>query len=66
LPDGLVVHPNGTIFGSGPGGVYVLSPEGKLLGRILTLGRCSNCTLTPDNKWLYITADSQLCRIAIK
>lgn len=65
LPDGLVVSKSGTIFGSGPGGVYVMDPEGKLLGRILTGGRCSNCTLSADGRWLYITADSQLCRIAI-
>jgi gluconolactonase len=66
LPDGLAVHPSGVIFGSGPGGVYVLTPDAKLLGRIITGGRVSNCTLSPDNAWLYITADSQLCRIALK
>jgi gluconolactonase len=66
LPDGLAVHPGGTIFGSGPGGIYVLTPEGKLLGRLITGGRVSNCALTPDAAWLYITADSQLCRIALR
>jgi len=66
LPDGLAVGPDGTIFGSGPGGIYVFNPEGKLLGRIITEGRVSNCTLTPDAAWLYITADSQLCRIALR
>lgn len=66
LPDGLAVGANGTIFGSGPGGIYVFNPEGKLLGRFITGGRTSNCALTPDGAWLYITADSQLCRIALR
>lgn len=65
LPDGLAVAPSGTIFGSGPGGIYVFTAEGKLLGRILTGGRTSNCTLSPGGDWLYITADSRLCRIAL-
>lgn len=66
LPDGLAVGPDGTIFGSGPGGIYVLQPDGKLLGRIITGGRTSNCALSPDADWLYITADSRLCRIALR
>jgi gluconolactonase len=65
LPDGLTVSPSGIIFGSGPGGIYVLSPEGKLLGRLITGGRTSNCTIGADGVSLYITADDKLCRIAI-
>ncbi len=66
LPDGLTIAPNGTIFGSGPGGVYVLTPEGKLLGRLITGGRTSNCTIGADTHSLYITADDKLCRIGIR
>lgn len=66
LPDGLAVAADGTIFGSGPGGIYVLKPDGKLLGRIITGGRTSNCTFSPEGDWLYITADSRLCRIAVR
>jgi len=66
LPDGLAVAADGTIFGSGPGGIYVLKPDGKLIGRIITGERTSNCCLSPDGLWLYITADSRLCRIAVK
>lgn len=66
LPDGLTVAADGTIFGSGPGGIYVLTPEGKLLGRLITGGRTSNCTFGADGKSLYITADDKLCRIAIR
>ena len=66
LPDGMTVAKDGTIFGSGPGGIYVLSPKGKLLGRILTEGRVSNCSFDTDQTHLYITADKFLCRVKMK
>lgn len=34
LPDGLKVDTNGNIYATGPGGVWVFSPEGKHLGTI--------------------------------
>jgi len=66
LPDGLAVAGDGTIFGSGPGGIYVMTPDGKLLGRIITGGRTSNCTFDKNQTTLYITADSYLCRVKLK
>lgn len=66
LPDGLAVARNGVLFGSGPGGIYVITPEGKLLGRLITGGRTSNCTFSDDGKSLYITADAYLCRVRMK
>jgi gluconolactonase len=66
LPDGLAVAKDGTVFGSGPGGIYVFTPEGKLLGRLITAGRTSNCGFDADQKTLYITADSYLCRVQMK
>ncbi|MCO8121928.1 SMP-30/gluconolactonase/LRE family protein [Stieleria sp. TO1_6] len=66
LPDGLAVAADGTLFASGPGGIYVMNPDGKLLGRILTAGRVSNCTFDSDQKHLYITADNFLCRVTLK
>ncbi|MCC9601403.1 SMP-30/gluconolactonase/LRE family protein [Stieleria sp. JC731] len=66
LPDGMTVAKDGTLFASGPGGIYVISPEGKLLGRILTEGRVSNCTFDNEQKYLYMTADDFLCRVQMK
>ncbi len=66
LPDGMAVAKNGTLFGSGPGGIYVMSPQGKLYGRIITGGRTSNCTFDSQQKSLFITADSYLCRVQLK
>lgn len=67
LPDGMCVDSTGTIWASGPGGIYVLNPAGELLGRLLTGERTSNCTLGgPNGKTLFITADSYLCRVILK
>tara|TARA_R110002049_G_scaffold27321_2_gene94173 strand:- start:346496 stop:347488 length:993 start_codon:yes stop_codon:yes gene_type:complete len=66
LPDGLAVAKDGTIFGSGPGGIYVITPQGKLIGRLVTGGRTSNCTFDAKGSYLYITADQYLCRVPIK
>ncbi|MCA9133909.1 MAG: SMP-30/gluconolactonase/LRE family protein [Planctomycetales bacterium] len=62
LPDGMVVDAAGNLWASGPGGIYVLDRQGKLLGRVVTGQATSNCTLGPDG-FLYMTADSYLCRI---
>ena len=67
LPDGMAVDQAGNIFGTGPGGVFVFSPAGKLLGRISTGERTSNCTFGgADGSQLYITADTYVCRIQTK
>ncbi len=65
LPDGLCVHPSGTLFSTGPGGVLVISPEGEHLGTIKTTQTTSNCTFDSDYSNLYITADMYLLRVNI-
>jgi gluconolactonase len=62
-PDGLKVDREGNLFATGPGGVYVITPQGKLLGRIDTGERTANCAWGDDGSMLYITADTYLCRI---
>jgi gluconolactonase len=66
LPDGLKVHSSGTLFATGPGGVLVISSDGKHLGTILTENGTANCTFDSDEKYLYMTADGYLMRIALK
>jgi gluconolactonase len=64
LPDGLKLDAEGNIWTSGPGGILILSPEGKLLGKIETAGEnASNCAWGNDGSMLYITVDGYLCRI---
>jgi gluconolactonase len=63
LPDGLKVDNKGNLFATGPGGVLVISPEGKHLGTILTGEPTANCAWGNDGSVLYITASHDLCRI---
>lgn len=66
LPDGLKVLPSGIILATGPGGVWVLSPQGEHLGTIQTGVSAANVALSSDNRWLYITATNYLLRIALQ
>ncbi len=63
LPDGLKADKDGNLFATGPGGVYIFRPDGKLIGRLSTGERTSNCAWGNDGSVLYITADTYLCRI---
>lgn len=65
-PDGLVVREDGIIFATGPGGVWIINPEGEHLGTILTGVATSNCTLDAKNRYLYMTADMYLMRIRLR
>lgn len=64
LPDGLRVLSDGHLVATGPGGVLVISPEGRLLGRILTGEATANCTVGADGN-LYMTAHMFLMRIRL-
>lgn len=66
LPDGLRVDSKGNIFSTGPSGVLVISPKGKLLGRIETEHLTANCAWGDDGSTLYMTAHNILCRIKTK
>jgi len=66
LPDGLKVDNEGRIFATGPGGVWVFTPDGTVLGRIKTGQATSNCAFNTDKSILYITADSYVLRIQLK
>ncbi|HMJ68713.1 MAG TPA: SMP-30/gluconolactonase/LRE family protein [Cyclobacteriaceae bacterium] len=66
LPDGFKVDSKGNLFASGPGGVYIFSPEGKVLGRIRLEAPCANTALSPDEKWLFVTNDNMVLRVALK
>ncbi|MES2571424.1 MAG: SMP-30/gluconolactonase/LRE family protein, partial [Verrucomicrobiota bacterium] len=63
MPDGLKVDRGGNVFATGPGGVVIISPEGKHLGTILTGQPTGNCAWGDDGSTLYITANMFLCRV---
>src|SRR5215467_173812 len=65
-PDGIRVDKNGNIYGSGLGGVWIISPEGKHLGTINVPERVSNVAWGDvDGKTLYVTASTSLYRIKL-
>ncbi|MEK6783137.1 MAG: SMP-30/gluconolactonase/LRE family protein [Bacteroidota bacterium] len=66
LPDGLKVDTKGNIFASGPGGIWIFNPEGKVLGKIKLPDPTANCALTPDDKTLFITSDMNLLRVKLR
>lgn len=61
--DGLKVDREGNVWSSGAGGILVISPAGKLLGRINTGEQTGNCAWGDDGSTLYITADYFLVRV---
>jgi gluconolactonase len=65
LPDGLKLDKQGNLFATGPGGVWVFSPEGKLLGKIKPSEVPANVGWGDDGKSLYMTARTGLYRIRL-
>ena len=61
LPDGLKVDARGNVLATGPGGLWIFSPQAELLGRVMTGLHTSNCALAPG--YVYLTADSLLLRV---
>jgi gluconolactonase len=66
LPDGLKVSQDGTVWATGPGGVYVFNAAGKHLGTLATGVPTANVGFGDDGTVLYITADKNLCRVKTK
>jgi gluconolactonase len=66
LPDGLKVDQRGNLWATGPGGVLIISPQGKHLGTLATGEATANCAWGDDGSTLYITADMYLCRVRTK
>lgn len=65
--DGMKVDKEGNLFVSAPGGVWILSAEGKLLGKITTPERAANMAWgDEDGKTLYMTAHSSLYKIRVE
>jgi len=65
--DGLKVDSRGNVFSTGPGGIWVYSPEGTLLDRISTPEYASNLAFGgKDYKTLFITATHDIYSIAVK
>jgi|TARA_B100000768_G_scaffold35952_1_gene34581 gluconolactonase len=65
LFDGLKIHPTGTVFATGPGGVLLINPDGNHIGTIKTEVRSANCAFDDKFEYLYMTSHQYLTRIRI-
>jgi gluconolactonase len=64
LPDGMTVDERGNLWATGPGGVHVLTPQGRELGLISTGAAISNCTFGgPDGRTLFMTSTHALAAL---
>jgi gluconolactonase len=59
----MVIDQKGYLFATGPGGVFVISPKGDVLGRIKTGKGSANCTFGEDGSTLFITNHDRLVKI---
>jgi gluconolactonase len=66
LPDGLKVDTKGNIWATGPGGVWVIAPDGTHLGTISTGVPTANVAWGDDGSTLYITANTAVFRVRTK
>ena len=66
-PDGMKVDSDGNIYSAGPGGVWILAPDGKHIGTIELPERCGNVGWGGDGlRTLYITANASVYRIVLR
>jgi gluconolactonase len=64
--DGIKVDVQGNVYVSAPGGVWILSPTGKALGRIVPPEHDANFTFgDADGRSLYLTASTGLYRVRL-
>ncbi len=64
--DGIKVDGQGNLYVSGPGGLWIISPEAKHLGTIISPKHPHNMAWGDDGKTLYITAQGTLYRMPLK
>ena len=67
VADGMKVDVEGNVYCTGPGGVHVIAPDGKLLGRLRVPGHCTNMGWGDDDwRSLYITTFTSVFKTRTK
>ena len=65
-PDGIKVDVEGNVYCTGPGGVYVMNPNGKKLGLIKTPEQCHNFTIGgEDLKTIFFACRTSIYRLNV-
>lgn len=62
-PDGLKVDRAGNLWTTGPGGIRIVTPQGKVLGQIVLPEVAANLAFADDGRTVYITASTSIYRL---
>ena len=65
VADSLKVDVHGNIFAAAPGGIWILSPDGKMLGRFELGNPTGNCAWGEDGSTLFIASNHSIYRIRL-
>jgi gluconolactonase len=66
ITDGMKVDTKGNIYSTGPGGIWVITPEGKHIGTVRTPETITNLAFgDSDKKTLYLTARPTIYKIRV-
>ncbi len=62
-PDGLKVDNAGNLWTTGPGGIRIVTAQGKVLGQIVLPEVAANLAFADDGRTVYITASTSIYRL---
>jgi gluconolactonase len=65
VPDGLKLDSAHNVWSSGPGGIRIISPEGKVLGQIKLPEVAANMAWADGGSTLYITGSTSIYRLKV-
>ena len=65
-PDGLKVDSAGNIWTTGPGGIRIITPRGKVLGQLALPEVAANLAFAEQGTTAYITASSSIYRLRLR
>jgi gluconolactonase len=67
IPDGMRVDTKGNVWDGGPGGLWIMSPDGTHIGTIVTPDQVANLAFgDADGQGLFLTLHSALYRLRVK
>ncbi len=65
--DGMKVDEKGNIYATGPDGLWIFAPDGKLLGHLILPEVPANCAFGgPDNALLFLTARTSVYMLKVR
>jgi gluconolactonase len=65
VPDGLKLDSADNLWTTGPGGIRIISPAGKVLGQIKLPETAANLAWADGGKTLYITDSTSIYRLKV-